>query len=122
MIEVYVASTQGGWGVVLIEEEGPPKKYKGAEKGASHMRMALKGAIEGLNKTEENSEVKLFSNVKYLIEGINDAQKREKNRDLWTQIDELMFKRRVDAQYISPNKWVKEAHQLAREASEDLRP
>ncbi|MBA7495444.1 hypothetical protein ES702_06031 [subsurface metagenome] len=56
MIEIYVGATQnnltnmGDWGVVLINEEGYPKKYNGCEVGATQNAMILRGAIEGLSK------------------------------------------------------------------------
>lgn len=57
MIEIYVAGTAnpatniGGWGAVVVEEEGLPKKTNGSERGAIAPRMVLKAAIEALGKT-----------------------------------------------------------------------
>ena len=124
MIEIYVGATQnnstnmGGWGVVLIDEEGRPKKHNGSEEGATPNRMILKGAIEGLSKTEQGCEAKILSNSQYLVLGINDSRRREKNRDLWTELEELLSRRHVEAKQISSReKWLKEAHELAKDAS-----
>lgn len=52
MIEIYVGATQnnltnmGGWGIVLIDEEGQRSSYKGCEAGENQMRMTLRAAIE----------------------------------------------------------------------------
>ena len=57
MIEIYVAGTAnpatniGGWGAVVVEEEGLPKKTNGSERGAIAPRMVLKAAIEAGGKT-----------------------------------------------------------------------
>jgi ribonuclease HI len=124
MIEIYVASTcinrtnMGGWGVVLIEEEQLPKKYKGGEQSATHQQMALKGAIEGLSKTEQDCEAKILTNNEYLVLGINDSRRREKNRDLWGQLEELLGRRHAEAKQISSkDKWLKEAQELAKEGA-----
>jgi ribonuclease HI len=124
MIEIYVASTyinrnnMGGWGVVLVEEEQLPKKYKGGEQNATHQRMALKGAIEGLSNTEQGCEAKIFSNNEYLVLGIKDSRRREKNRDLWAELEELLGRRHVEAKQISSkDKWLKEAQELAKEGA-----
>lgn len=123
MIEIYVgasdspSTSMGGWGVVLVDEDGRSKKFKGAEQAANQMRMALKGAIEGLSKTEQGCEAKIFSNNQYLVLGMNDSRRREKNRDLWRELEELLSRRHVEAEQISSReKWLKEAQMLAREA------
>ncbi len=84
MIEIYVGATQnltinmGGWGVVVIDEEGHETKDKGCEAGANQMRMILKSAIEGLSKTEQSCEAQILSNNQYLVLGINDSRQRQK--------------------------------------------
>jgi len=125
MIEIYVGVTQnpsvnvGGWGVVLVEEEGlPPKKYKGCETGATHNAMALRGAIEGLSKTEQGCEAEILSNNQYLVLGINDSRQRKANRVLWSELEELLNRRNVKARQIGgKEKWLKEAQMLAKEAT-----
>jgi len=123
MIEIYVGATQnltinmGGWGVVVIDEEGGQTKDRGCEAGANQMRMILKAAIEGLSKTEQGCEAKILSNNQYLVLGINDSRQRQKNRDLWGELEELMSRRHIEARQIGSNdRWLKEAQILAKEA------
>jgi len=123
MTEIYVGATQnltinmGGWGVVVIDEEGRQTKDKGCEVGATQNAMILRGAIEGLSKTEQGDEAKILSNNQYLVLGINDSRQRQKNRDLWGELEELMSRRHVAAQQIgSKDKWLKEAQMLAKDA------
>ena len=122
MIEIYVGATQkrstnmGGWGVVLVDEDGRWKKHNGSEEGATPPRMILRAAIEGLSKTEQSCEAKIFSNNENLVQGIEDSQQRKANRDLWGQLDDLMSSRDVQAKYIAKHKWLGEAQLLAKDA------
>ena len=122
MIEIYVGSTvcpstnTGGWGAVVIDEEGRANKHKGCEEGATQNRMILMCAIEALSKTEQGCEVKIFSNSEYLVLGINDSRQRRANRDLWNNLEELMERRHVEAEHKRKHKWLSEAQMLARDA------
>ena len=122
MIEIYVGATQnniinmGGWGVILIDEEEQKTTYKGCEAGANQMKMILRAAIEGLSKTEQGCEAKILSNNEYLVLGIEDSRQRQKNRDLWGELEELLSRRHVKAEYISRNKLLNEARLLAKDA------
>lgn len=122
MIEIYVGATynrsanMGGWGVVLAEEGKREKKCNGSESSVTHQRMILKATVESLAKTEEGCEAKLFSNNEILVQGIEDSQQRRANRDLWSQLDDLMSSRDVQAKYIAKHKWLGEAQELAKDA------
>jgi len=122
VIEIYVGATynrlanMGGWGVVLVEEGQREKKHNGSESGGTHQRMILKAAVEGLAKTEEGCEAKIFSNNEILVIGIEDSQQRRANRDLWEQLDDLMSSRNVQAKYIAKHRWLGEALELAKDA------
>jgi ribonuclease HI len=107
----------GGWGVVLIDEEGQRSSHKGCEAGATHNAMALRGAIEGLSKTEQGCEAKIISNNEYLVLGINDSRQRRANRELWSELEELLSRRHVQAEYIARHRWLGEAQILAKEAT-----
>ncbi len=123
MIEIYVGATQnnltnmGGWGVVLIDEEGQVNRYKGCEEGATPQAMILRAAIEGLAKTEQGCEAKIFSKNQYLVLGINDSRQRRVNRKLWDELEELLSKRHVQSEYIARHRWLGEAQILAKEAT-----
>ena len=93
---------------MLIDKEGRRSSYKGCEAGENQMRMILKAAIEGLSKTEQGCEAKIFSNNQYLVLGINDSRRREKNCDLWAQLEELLSRRHVQAEYVAKHKcWLR---------------
>ncbi len=123
MIEIYVGATKnnltnmGGWGVVVIDEEGRRSSYKGCEAGATQPAMILRAAIEGLSKTEQGCEAKILSNNEFLVLGINDSRQRRANRELWTNLDELLSRRHVQAEYMAKHRWLDEARILAKEAA-----
>lgn len=123
MIEIYIGATEnpstnmGGWGAVVIDEEGRTNKHNGSEEGATQNRMILMGAIEALSQTEQSCEAKIFSNSEYLVLGMNDSRQRRANRDLWNKLEELLERRHVVAEYKRRHKWLGEAQMLARDAA-----
>ena len=75
------------------------------EKSTTNNRMELKAVIEALKEMKDNSQISLFSDSKYVIDGItkwiknwkiNDwktTNKKEiKNLDLWMDLDKLTSK------------------------------
>ena len=107
----------GGWGAVVVKEDGSWEKCNGCEAGANQMKMIIKAAIGGLSKTAQDCEAKICSNIEYLVLGINDSLRREKNRELWAELEELLSRRHVKAKQISSKeKWLKEAQELAKDA------
>lgn len=91
----------GGWGVLLRFGEHE-KTLNGAEAETTNNRMELQAAIEGLAALKRRSRVVLWTDSKYLRDGITGwianwkrknwrtaANKPVKNVDLWQQLDEL---------------------------------
>tara|TARA_B100001057_G_scaffold343038_1_gene343987 strand:- start:37 stop:489 length:453 start_codon:yes stop_codon:yes gene_type:complete len=89
----------GGWGAVLTYKDKSKKIY-GYEEETTNNRMELKAAIEALSSLKSRSDVVIFTDSKYLMEGINSwienwktnnwrtSNKKEvKNIDLWKDID-----------------------------------
>jgi ribonuclease HI len=104
---------EGGWGV-YIELNSVSKKIYGYEENTTNNRMEITAAIEALNELDVKSDVLLYTDSKYLMEGINSwiknwklnnwktsAKKDVKNADLWKKIDELNSLHNVEW------KWVK---------------
>ena len=90
---------EGGWGAVLTYKD-KKKKNCGYEKDTTNNRMELKAAIEALSSLKSKSDVVIFTDSKYLMQGINSwienwktnnwltSNKKEvKNIDLWKDID-----------------------------------
>lgn len=86
----------GGWGVVL--SYGKHKRLmSGYEPDTTNNRMELKAAIVALSTLKETCEVDVYTDSKYVIEGITswiDGWKRKlykgvKNAELWIELDKL---------------------------------
>ena len=105
----------GGWGV-LIEHENVNKELYGGMQVTTNNQMELSAAIEGLfyfNEHIESKEVELFTDSKYVIDGINSwihgwkknnwrtsTKKPVKNDELWKTLDELNSKLTVNWNWV----------------------
>lgn len=93
----------GGWGAIL-EYNGIEKEISGGEENTTNNRMELSGVIAALSALREPCEVSLFTDSKYIVDGINQGwakkwraqgwmrNKKEKalNPDLWQTLLDLL--------------------------------
>ena len=102
----------GGWGALLIRGEHR-KTLHGGETDTTNNRMELKAAIEALNALKGPSDVRLYTDSKYVMEGINQwmpnwkkrgwktaNRKPVKNKDLWCELDEAIARHKIDWQWV----------------------
>jgi ribonuclease HI len=103
----------GGWGAWLssgIHE----KELSGGEPHTTNQRMELTAAIEALSALTKPCAVVLYTDSKYVLEGItswingwkrngwkNSAKQPVKNADLWQRLDEAA------ARHVMEWRWVK---------------
>lgn len=91
----------GGWGV-LIEYGELSKQLYGGDASSTNNKMELTAAIMALREIKEPCEVILYTDSKYVINGIEDwihnwkkrgwigsNKKSVKNIELWKELDEL---------------------------------
>ena len=92
----------GGWGAIL-EYMGTEKELSGGEESTTNNRMELTAVIAGLSALKEPCIVELYSDSKYVIDGLskgwaaswqkNNWKKADKkpalNPDLWEKLLEL---------------------------------
>ena len=91
----------GGWGA-FIKFDGIEKEMFGGQVDTTNNQMELSAAIEGLLALKEPCEVDLFTDSKYVMDGMNQwiqnwkknnwrtaAKKNVKNKELWQQLDKL---------------------------------
>ncbi|HET6629888.1 MAG TPA: ribonuclease HI, partial [Woeseiaceae bacterium] len=103
----------GGWGAVLVAGEHR-KTLHGGERQTTNNRMELTAAIEALRALKGRQQVVLYTDSKYLMDGIRSwlpgwkkrgwktaAKKPVKNQDLWQVLDAAAAKHDVTW------KWVK---------------
>lgn len=90
----------GGWGVIVIAPDGSRSEFNGHEHSTTNNRMELTAAIEGLRATEPGSHVVLRSDSQYVVNTMERAWKRNKNRDLWKLLDAERDARNVEFQWV----------------------
>lgn len=76
----------GGWGVVLIYKDFK-KEMSGGEKETTNNKMELTAAIMGLSALKEPCLVTLYSDSKYLIDGITKDWARSWRAKGWKKSD-----------------------------------
>ncbi len=103
----------GGYGVVLLSGSHR-KELSGGFRLTTNNRMELLACIEGLKTLKQPSDVILFSDSRYVVDGINKgwARRWQKNRwmrsfdksaenvDLWAQLLELCAKHTVEFSWV----------------------
>ena len=102
----------GGWGV-LITYEGIEKEVFGGKHDATNNQMELSAAIEGLALLKEPCAVNLYTDSKYVKDGITQwiynwkknnwrtaAKKDVKNKELWQRLEELISLHQVQWHWI----------------------
>ena len=119
MIKIYTDGSclenpgNGGW-AAIINDNGNIKKINGSEKNTTNNRMELMAPIMALKKIRKKSEITIFTDSKYVKDGITDwikkwkinnwkssNKKPVKNKDLWIKLDNVCLKHKVTW------KWVK---------------
>ncbi len=95
---------KGGWGV-LIQENNNEKKLSGSELNTTNNRMELTAVIKALEHFDKSREIEVFTDSKYVMQGITEwiknwknnhwktSQKKDvKNKDLWILLDAVSAK------------------------------
>ena len=103
----------GGWGVVIRAADGSERELVGGEADTTNNRMELTAAIMALEEISEESRITLWTDSKYVLDGITSwitAWKRNgwrtashqpvKNRDLWCRLDAAVARHEVDWRWI----------------------
>ncbi len=121
----------GGWGVWL-SWRGNDKSLNGYEAETTNNRMELTAVIRGLEALKRSCQINLYTDSRYVMQGINDwmprwkhngwktaARKPVKNADLWVQLDDALHRHEVTWHWVkghAGNAGNEKADQLANEA------
>ena len=121
----------GGWGVVLRYLD-VHKTLQGYDPETTNNRMELTAAIEGLKALTRSCEIDLFTDSKYVLQGLNEwlinwkrngwktaAKKPVKNMDLWQQLDNEALRHDINWNWVKGHSGVEDnelADQLANAA------
>lgn len=98
----------GGWGA-LLRYKGVEKKISGGDEDTTNNRMELTAVIEALNLLKEPCNISLYTDSKYVMNGITEwmqnwkknnwktsGKKADvKNVDLWVKLDEATQKHQI---------------------------
>ena len=120
----------GGWGA-LLRKGTTEKEMSGAEADTTNNRMEMTAAIEALSALKRPCSVDLYTDSKYLIDGITKWlpgwQKRGwktaskqpvKNEDLWRELANLTARHRVTWHWIKGHSGHAENERVDRLASD----
>ena len=102
----------GGWGA-LIKFDCVEKEIYGGQVNTTNNQMELTAAIEGLSALKESCSVELFTDSKYVMDGITKwvqnwkknswttaAKKDVKNKELWQKLDQLISQHQVQWHWV----------------------
>ena len=141
MITIYTDGScltnpgSGGW-AAIINENNKKKIISGNEKNTTNNRMELSAIIEAMSSFQKKKNLKIVTDSKYVIDGINlwlkrwksndwktSAKKPVKNKDLWMKLDDLINEHSVELEWVkghSGDKFNEEVDSLAREKANSL--
>jgi ribonuclease HI len=102
----------GGWGVILRMGKAE-KEISGSDPATTNNRMEMTGAIRGLNALIEPCRVTLYTDSRYVIDGItkwvhgwqkkgwiNASKQPVRNADLWHELIEAINRHEIDWQWV----------------------
>ena len=102
----------GGWGA-LIRFDSVEKEIFGGQANTTNNQMELSAAIEGLSILTEPCNVELFTDSKYVMDGITQwiqnwkknnwrtaAKKDVKNKELWQKLEQLISQHQVQWHWV----------------------
>ena len=128
----------GGWGVLLRMkgDRSTEKSLCGGAAESTNNKMELQAAIEGLKSLKEPCEVTLFTDSKYVLQGITEwikgwkakgwktaSKKPVKNVEFWQQLDQEVQRHKVSWQWVKGHSGHREneiADQLANRGIDEL--
>ncbi len=103
----------GGWGALILKDN-EEIKLNGGQNDTTNNQMELTAVIKALDFFSESTEIEIFTDSKYVLDGITEyikkwkvngwktaSKKPVKNSDLWKQLDVL------NAQHSVRWNWVK---------------
>lgn len=125
----------GGWAYILRHPaSGKTREEAGGEKDTTNNRMEMTAVIQGLTALSRRSRVDLYSDSKYVLDGLKDwlpgwkrrgwktaDKKPVKNQDLWMALDALAQQHDVAFHWIKGHNEHPENEKCDRMAVEAIR-
>ena len=125
----------GGWGAVILNYTKQPIFINGGEENTTNNRMELTAAIYAILYFKEKADLEIFTDSKYLKEGIESwinkwktngwktsSNKPVKNKDLWVKLESILTKHNIKWNWVkghANNVYNEKADFLARKYIEE---
>jgi ribonuclease HI len=95
----------GGYAAILVEKDPgghvlSEQVFTGGDRSTTNNRMEIMAVIAGLSALPASSRVQVVSDSQYVINTMTKSWKRNKNLDLWAQLDALCARHRVSWAYV----------------------
>lgn len=112
---------RGGFGYILVNPNGEETIGQGYENHCGTNRMELLAVVQGLRNLDCPSEVTVYTDSLFVINGSRVYNKPCKDKiDLWVELKELLRQHSVSFVKVgsgNPHPMHKRAHNLARESA-----
>ena len=125
----------GGWGALLIYKDADKTIY-GGEKNTTNNRMEMTAIIEALKIVKMDCDITLYTDSKYVMDGITkwlpnwknkgwitSNKKPVKNKDLWQILEECISKQNIEWQWVKGHAGIpgnEKADELANQGIDEL--
>ena len=110
----------GGWAAIIINPKKSKKIIEGAAKNTTNNRMELLAVIRALDEIKDNGNIKIFTDSKYVINGIESwiqrwkknnwitsNKKKVKNVDLWIKLDNVRLGKIISWKWVKGHSGIK---------------
>ena len=102
-----------GWGALIIINENKPVYLNGGNLKTTNNKMELTAAIESLKYFSQSSSIHIYTDSKYVKEGIESwiinwkkngwkttSKKPVKNKELWIELDKQIIKHNITWEWV----------------------
>ena len=102
----------GGWGALILQDDKNIELF-GGENETTNNRMELMAVIMALKEMSSSEELIIYTDSTYVQKGISEwiknwklnnwrssNKKPVKNKDLWMQLDEASYARKINWQWV----------------------
>ena len=87
---------KGGWAAIILDIDTNQTDISGSQKNTTNNRMELLAPIMALKKIKKGSEVTIYTDSKYVKDGITEWIKKWKLNNWKTQIENQLKQRSLD--------------------------
>ena len=126
---------KGGWAAIILDDSNQ-FNISGSENNTTNNRMELLAPIMALKKIKKKSEITIFTDSKYVKDGITDwikkwklnnwkgsNKKPVKNKDLWLLLEKLSKNKKIKWEWVkghSSDKLNNKVDEIARNEASNI--